>query len=363
MKNIFYLLSLLAIFSAIQANTWLNPHNEEVYTIYYQGMNNSQTQASKYTGRRGFISPTTNEHIICSKSIDIVKEPRLEPDIDEIVPAPVSRKWKDLVLQPRALVANLWQLSHESIARISHYLNGIQVVRNEKSSVTQTMAAHSLLLSKINIAQEGDLANHAKKVEAFNKKFPQAKSIFMGVSRGAGTTFQAAVRYNKENKEYLNGVQLIVLEGCFDSVLHAAAIRYPWLFKYETVFNKVEQVLRKVIAFKKDGPSPIKEVQNYPKDIPVVFITSSIDTAVPARCTKTLVKELVKSGHEQVYLLELKNSRHPCYMSDDEKDLTNYQNFMHAIYKKYNLPHIPEYAQAGKDLVDAAKVDAQSLKL
>ena len=50
-------------------------------------------------------------------------------------------------------------------------------------------------------------------------------------------------------------------------------------------------------------------------------------------------------------------------MSDDEKDLTNYQNFMHAIYKKYNLPHIPEYAQAGKDLVDAAKVDAQSLKL
>lgn len=362
MKNIFYLLSLLAIFSGIQANTWISPHNEEVYTIYYQGMNNSQTQASKYTGKRGFISPTTNEHIISSKAIDIVKEPCLEPEIGEVVPAPITRKWKNLVLQPRAFAMNLWQLSHESIARISHYLNGIKVIRNEVSSLTHTMAAHSLLFSKINIAQEGDLADHEKKVEAFNKKFPQAKAIFMGVSRGAGTTFQAAARYNKDNKEYLKAVKLIVLEGCFDSVLHAAAIRYPWLFKYEAVFNKVEQGLRKVIAFKRDGPSPIKEVQNYPKDIPVVFITSSIDKAVPAKCTKTLVKELVKSGHEQVYLLELKNSRHPCYMCDDEKDLTNYQNFMHALYKKYDLPHISEYAQAGKDLVDVAKVNAQSLK-
>ncbi len=363
MKKIFYLLPFLSIFSAIQATTWINPNNEEVHTIYYQGMNNSQTQASKYTGKRGFISPTTNEHVVCSeKSIDIVKELHLEPDIDEVVLAPITRKWKDLVLRPQAFAKNLWQLSHESIARISHYVNGIKVIRNPESCKTQTMAAHSLILSKINIAQEGDLANHAKKVEAFNRKYPHAKAIFMGVSRGAGTTFQAAARYNKENTEYLKPVKLIVLEGCFDSVLHAAAIRYPWIFKYEAVFNKVEQVLRKVVAFKKDGPSPVKEVENYPKDIPVVFITSSIDKAVPAICTKTLVKELVKSGHEQVYLLELKNSRHPCYMCDDEKDATNYQNFMHAIYKKYDLPHIPEYAQAGENLVATAKVNAQSLK-
>ena len=43
-------------------------------------------------------------------------------------------------------------------------------------------------------------------------------------------------------------------------------------------------------------------------------------------------------------------------MLDDKTDTQTYQNFIHALYAKYNLPHIAQYAQAGKELVEQCKV-------
>jgi hypothetical protein len=42
--------------------------------------------------------------------------------------------------------------------------------------------------------------------------------------------------------------------------------------------------------------------------------------------------------------------------------MQKYQNFSDALYKSLNLPHIPKFADAGKDLVEAAKMNARALK-
>lgn len=184
-------------------------------------------------------------------------------------------------------------------------------------------------------------------------------AILMGVSRGAATTFQAAARYNKQ-KRNLDRVKLIHLEGCFDSVEHVMRKRHPWLLKYDFCMNTAAKLASNIIAFKKDGPAPIKVVEDFPKDIPVAFVTSKKDREVSPICTKTLIRALLNAGHKKVYFYELQNSSHPNYTSDDVQDKTNYQNFMHALYKENGLPYIPACANAGQILLAHAKLNKDS---
>lgn len=75
-----------------------------------------------------------------------------------------------------------------------------------------------------------------------------------------------------------------------------------------------------------------------------------------------MVKKIVKTGHKNVYLLKLKHSNHGSYILDNQENMQKYQNFSDALYKSLNLPHIPKFADAGKDLVEAAKMNARALK-
>jgi hypothetical protein len=78
-----------------------------------------------------------------------------------------------------------------------------------------------------------------------------------------------------------------------------------------------------------------------------------MDDVVPAECTKRLVAALVNAGHKEVYLLTLKESSHSQYMMHNGEDAQTYQNFIHALYKKYGLPHRADYAEQGYALVEA----------
>ncbi len=360
-RKIFF--ALVAFSSLLPGEEWIHPGFKKVFTVYYQGMNNSQTQGAKYTGQRGFISPTTGEHVVCSKSIDIINQIWVKPEIDEVVPAPTQRDWNSLMLQPKAFLYNIWQRSHEIATGFGNRLSGITVVsRQDSKKLTHTIASHSLAVSQINIAQEGDLASHRARFNSLLAEHLDADTILMGVSRGATTTFIAAARLNKENPSQLKNTKLIQLEGCFDSVEHTMRERHPWLLKHDVCVDALHTVASKVIAHERDGIAPIKVVEDFPKHIPVAFITSLMDKHVPAACTRELVKKLVESGHKEVYLLELKKSCHIGYMCDDAQDAADYQNFSHALYKKLNLPHIPEYAAAGRHLLAVARQNAESLK-
>jgi len=354
--SIFLLLSV-----SLQAQEWINPSQKKVWTVFYQGMNGSQTQGAKYTGLRGFISPTTGEHVICTKAIDVIKDIWVNPEIDEVIPAPMKRNWMALMLQPKALIYNVWQRSHELISGLSNKGYCTDVKNISSQALASTIASHSLVVSKINLGQEGDLANHRIRFDSLRQEHSDDDVILMGVSRGAATTFQSASLLNRQNVDLLKNVRLIILEGCFDSVGHTAQERHPWLLKYNCVFDSFLASLEHVTSFKRDGAAPIKVVADFPQHIPVVFITSLKDYAVPAVCTKDLVKSLIQHGHQDVYLLELKNSSHPRYMMDDANDALNYLHFMHALYKKYNLPYIPDYADKGSELVALAKNAAELL--
>lgn len=350
----------LFIFTASRSQEWVYPNGKNVKTIYYQGMNASQTQAAKYMGSRGFLSPTTLEHVVGSKSIDIINDVWVKPEIDEVVPGVLKRKWMGLLLQPRLLFPNLWAKTHELVSGLSNYLFGIKVLRTEDSVPNQTIASHSLLVSKINVAQKGDLKNHQRRIESFYDECADSDAILTGVSRGAATTFQAAARYNKRYPEKLKNVKLIHLEGCFDSVEHVMRTRHPWLLKSDFGIDLAAKCASWIIAFKREGSSPIKMVRHFPQHIPVVFITSQKDREVPSVCTKTLIRALLTAGHPNVYYLELKNSSHPKYAVEDEQDKADYQNFMHALYKKCGLPHISAYAQLGQSLLNNAKLAVNS---
>lgn len=85
-------------------------------------------------------------------------------------------------------------------------------------------------------------------------------------------------------------------------------------------------------------------------------MTSRNDTLVPSELPKRLARMLVDAGHQQVYLLELDQASHPGYTKDNAQDAAKYQAFLHALYKKYSLPHIPEYAQQGHEVLQASKL-------
>lgn len=126
--------------------------------------------------------------------------------------------------------------------------------------------------------------------------------------------------------------------------------------KVPGLYTVCHDLLSKVTCYKKDGGSPLDDVERFPKHLPVAFIASEADRVVPSECTKDLVEALVNAGHQEVYFLRLKASSHSKYMMDNPQDAADYQHFVHALYKKYSLPYIEEYANLGQSLLEACRV-------
>ena len=110
------------------------------------------------------------------------------------------------------------------------------------------------------------------------------------------------------------------------------------------------------LAMRLMGISPLKLVNNFPANVPVVFITSEKDTIVFPENTQNIANALFQRGLNDVYVLKLKNSRHPLYAYDDKQDHDTYEAFIHAIYKKYGLAHNAGLAEKGADLIETCKL-------
>jgi hypothetical protein len=306
-----------------------------VKTVFYQGVLASQTQAAKYTGSRGFIA-TTGEHVISSKAIDIIADVWVKPEIDEIVPlAYHNQGW--FGISPLDAMCVLFR-------RGVHKGHGITVAGSPNILLTHTLNGHRVHFSKISLAQELDLDNHQRRYDACVQECPDADCILFGVSKGAATTFHAHAAHQYQH------VKLTMLEGCFDSLSHVFEARFFLL--PPTMRQLLYRMGSKCTNHNPDGIAPIDMADQFPKEAPVAFITSKTDRIVPAVCTRNIAQKLVDTGHPCVYLLELNNSSHSRYMMDNDEDRNNYQNFVHALYKKYELPYIAEYADAGAELLE-----------
>lgn len=286
-------------------------------TIFYQGMFSGQVQAAKYTGTRGFRA-TTGEHVVHKGAFDVIFKPFIGQELEE------------LVLLDKTKNYGVFQTLQHYVVKLGRWWQGVDI---KPTTDNISVAAHSFNWDRISIAQDTDINAHKKKVETLGTNNDIRKILF-GVSRGAATTFCAMAKNQYE------GIRLVVLEGCPHSVINVLEGRYPYA---SGLTYKVAKWM--FPAHKEDGPSPIKLVKDFPAGVPVVFITSRVDKSVNAAGTTELAKTLAREGKNPVYLLQLEKSSHNGYMFDDAEDRENYQNFLHAIYKRYDLAYIPDFAE------------------
>lgn len=305
-----------------------------MHTIFYQGMSGSQTQLAKYTGKKGFIS-STGENVVCPTAIDIVMNPFIGPEIKDVNLQPFAsyRSYPlDFILTTKSRAANWWfgiEVSPSSNP-VAKYDNG-------------SVYSHSLYLYNISVGQTTDIDSHFRKYQSWEQQKCSTNDsvILFGVSRGAATTFNAMAEFNYQN------VKLIVLEGCFFSIGDIMPRTYYWPFS-----QMVEPALSFFGSYDPKGPSPATNIERFPESVPVVFISSKIDNTVPYVSTCKLAAALHAKGKNDVYLLTLEKSQHPSYMFDDAEDRRKYEIFMHAIYKKYNLPHNTYLAEQGTNVLE-----------
>lgn len=344
----FIMLSCL-IFGLARAHEWVLPEKVDVPTVYFPGMGCCFfTQIARYTGPEGFITPH-GEHVYCTQGIHTIKNPCLiDAESDEIEHKRPIESWF-VLCNPFVALKVLWKNIYFILTSLDRLKYGVVV---ENVSTMESVRGHYSPFSATNFAQDRDLQNHKRKYDACARAYPESPKILYGVSRGAATTFRACAIH----ADFYSDVRLVILEGCFDSVPHNLKARFPTLCCVPVIHTVCHDLLTKITCYKKDGGSPLDDVGRFPKNLPVAFITSETDSVVPAECTKYLVQALVNTGHEEVYLLTLKASSHSKYMMDDPQDAAQYQHFVHALYKKYNLPHIEEYAQQGQALLEASRI-------
>ena len=185
---------------------------------------------------------------------------------------------------------------------------------------------HAIRFWKVNIGQSSDSDEWvARYSEAWVPKEPV---ICFGVSRGALVTFKNAYFLAK-----IEVPKLVILEGCPDSIPDVIEARYgsviggaiEWALQLFTRYN----------AKRARQNSALSCVDDFPRGVPVAFITSEKDTTVPARNTLRLVDALIQSGHKQVHLLVLKHADHNSYITGHPEDREEYIEFVKDLRARY----------------------------
>lgn len=318
---------------------WVHPRERDVRTVYYQGVNASQSQVSKYTGARGFRA-TTGEHVVCRRGFDVIENAFIGKELDEVQLKRVSAKKHAQVKEFFRHPIRVIEQCFNTIAENKAY--GITIDETPED-LEYTVSAHTIRIGRMSMGQSRDIAEHKTRYDLCLEQYPDSDIILFGVSRGAATTFNASAC----NKYDMSKVKLVVLEGCFDSVSSAAHNSRLFL-GWKKLEKKFIEKLSSLTQFKDEGISPIKLIVDFPEQVPVIFVTSKKDIIVPMASVLNLVQGLQERGKNPVYLLVLEHSTHPKYMMDDKKDTANYRDCLHALYKHFNLPYIPVYAESGE---------------
>jgi hypothetical protein len=125
-----------------------------IKTIYYQGFGCSQVQVSKYVGKRGFLA-TTGERVICKNAVELIKNPFIGCEIDEIrLRSMTTWNWN-----PVSIVT-------EWVSGAANWYQSIEFVQEDKlKPLEYSVSRHSFLINKLNVGQLGDITTHKKRHE------------------------------------------------------------------------------------------------------------------------------------------------------------------------------------------------------
>ncbi len=315
--------------------------NPCVVTVFYPGMFNTQAQAAKLVGPEGFDHHHTGEKIRALRAINTIINLLTYHEIEEVELLDVESSKLWYLLRPMAL---FWLVAR----RASHWYNGISMEPLEGHSGTgRSIWTHAIKLRLMSLGQERDVAEHHTRVSLCRADHPDAHMVIYGVSRGALTSFIAHATHQYE------GVRALVLEGCPDSIPNVVQESLGSLVHY-----LYQKAIRFICEHDPNGISALACVEQFPHDVPVLFVTSEKDTVVPASCTQRLARALADTGHPHVYCLVLKNSSHEGYAYDDPDDARNYQSVAHAFYKKHGISGYQElWAEEGAELLRACQLN------
>jgi len=322
-------------------------------TIYFQGMNNSQVQARKYTGPRDMLA-TTGEIVGCQGKNG-------QPPLDVIYQLYIGKEIADVDLNPLESWYKPIKVGGVIASSLSNHSNNFTFTSPTNLN-GESVAYHAPNRKNMSIGQKDDIESLKAKYQSWQEYQNKNKFvIYYGVSRGTAAIFNGLAT----NPELAANAKLAIFEGAVDSIPDVLHDRYTKKTGSETLADMTANIVNTGLSlytpYKPDGIAPIDCVDSYPENLPSVFITSEIDEDVPCERTENLARALANRGKNDVYLLKLKHSSHPNYMFDNKEDHDIYETFIHAIYKKYGLLHNPELAKKGEMLVSQCKLEANTL--
>ncbi|KTD75491.1 prolyl oligopeptidase family serine peptidase [Legionella waltersii] len=322
-------------------------------TIFYQGANCTQSQVVHYTGGKR-IHATTGEWmwgvgINGLKPLNVIYNVHLGPEIADVNLHPFSTYYDYI---------NPMKWLYTSISWSKNYFTGVNTIPSMNRN-SGSVYYHSPNPSQISYGQESDIESHHRKYLSWKNQMKNDGLVLYGVSRGTAATFCAFAKYKYPE------VKLVILEGAIDSMENVIKnMANHYLGKGVMSDIAVSSMRRSanfltrygLFGYKDESDSPLSMLDNFPENVPVIFITSELDRTVDSKSTENIAKNLHQRGKNDVYLLKLKNSRHPFYPYDNKQDHDQYETFIHAIYKEYGLDHDSKLAENGRHLLESCNL-------
>lgn len=343
-----HIVSLLFFLMSCQlySSRWVSSSlDTETGYMYAPGVLGSEIQMGRYCPR--FIG-STGEVITCSKGIEVIKMPALGCNFTEINLKKINKvSHRDVFFIPaKRIFTNVLLIPHcvtwYAASYLSNFLFGFTIERPKGRAIKESLSMYWADPTKINLAQDKDLAAFKQMYNDFlvslNKKDTPEKSVVLyGTSRGAATIFNFTALHHPKH------VDALVCEGLFDSIEHVkdtCSFYVRW----------IGLILYRICQFDRQGVAPIQLVERMPRTMPILLITSRNDSTVPSECTINMYNQLRATGHDKVHILIVQKASHISYPHGNEKkECKLYENVVHAFYKKYGLPYIPEYADKGEE--------------
>ena len=189
---------LSAAISNINAATFQNPTDKNFSCIYVPGMISLATQAGKYIPE--FVAPS-GETVLCTNGIHTLHQPLSTCTFSEVG----TRSLSSQSLNPFVYLG-YW---------ITGKLNqkyGVSVQKNQSAQTGYTVDGHSFDLTKLCLAQDGDIDALLKTYNEHVEKHPDTHIILYGASRGAATICTFIAKHQPQN------IAALVLEAPFDSI-------------------------------------------------------------------------------------------------------------------------------------------------
>ena len=210
---------------------------------------------------------------------------------------------------------------------------------------------------QVNLGQTQDMNSLAAAYAIAEKKYPECRFVGHGVSRGGATWLNFCAEYNPEK------ICALIIESPFDDPVNVLKNLISYLPGADYLVKNLGVKLLRFLfpLWEENGIKPIDVVDKISTNIPLLFIHSGQDSLIPIESSLNLCQKLANSGHE-VYCLILKSGgEHALIFHEQEGSL--YNKVVHAFYKKYGLPHEPQCAQEGQQLLEDCKVYKQEAQL